>query len=306
MATYDLDQTQFLQVIAPTFDTATQDQILAYLNNQGIYPGGAGLAAVQISATPPIDAVSAPPPLNIPAQIAMFTATSFTVDTDANAIIKAIIALSQNSAVILTGHENVLLAAGNGNDQLFDDSSGNDELVGGAGNDALNDAGSGNDTLFGGTGNDTLTASGMGTDSLSADAGNDTLTGAGNGTYVLDGGRATIKSSLRASDRKPPTAVTATTTSSDPATATICSTAEPATTAFMRPATATIRSSAAPETTSSIPAARATTSFLVAMAMTPWRLPGAAPTFWMAAITTTSCWRRVAAWKRPTEVRATT
>jgi len=49
MAVYDLTQTQFLGTIEPNFDSTTQDQILNYLNGQGIYPGGAGTAAVRVA-----------------------------------------------------------------------------------------------------------------------------------------------------------------------------------------------------------------------------------------------------------------
>ncbi len=188
MGTVDLSQTDFLGTISATFDAATQNQILAYLQSQGIYPGGSGLAAVQESVSPPIDAVSAPPPLNIPAQIAEFLSTSFTVDTGSNATIKAVIATSLNSTAILAGQRSVLLAAGNGNDALDDTSSGNDQLVAGAGNDSLYHLGSGNNSLFGGAGNDSEYTNSSGTDSLAGEAGNDTLNGAGSGTYTLDGG----------------------------------------------------------------------------------------------------------------------
>src|SRR5262249_28528665 len=103
MAVYDLTHTQFLGLIEPDFESRTQDQILTYLNGQGIYPGGAGTAAVQMSAGPPL----APPgdmnPAGHPAQISVFTDTTFSVNTDANAIIKAIIANSLNSNVTLGG-----------------------------------------------------------------------------------------------------------------------------------------------------------------------------------------------------------
>src|SRR5262245_17365190 len=153
MATSNLDQTQFRATLAANFDTATQDQIIAYLQAQGIYPGGAGVAAVQQSASPPIDPA---------AQIAEFTASSFSVDTGTNAVIKAVIANSLNASVTLTGQVNVLLAAGNGNDTLLDTGSGNDSLLGGAGNDTLNYSGTGNDTLAGGDGNDVLVSVGSG------------------------------------------------------------------------------------------------------------------------------------------------
>src|SRR5262245_29590450 len=101
MAVYDLDQTTFLQTVAPTVDTTTQDQILAYLHDQGIYPGGLGTAPVQLAPYGhlPGPGTLAPPdsvlPAGVPAQIAEFGGpefpfTSFEVDTDANPDIKAI------------------------------------------------------------------------------------------------------------------------------------------------------------------------------------------------------------------------
>ena len=163
MAVYDLTQTQFLGTIEPNFDSATQDQILNYLHNQGIYPGGAGTAAVQLDVAPPLAPPASTAPAGHDAQISVFTSTNFSVNTDANATIKAIIANSLNSTVNLGGQASVLLAAGNGNDTLIDVGSGNSSLLGGSGNDNLNASGTGNDTLSGAAGNDTLVSPVMAT-----------------------------------------------------------------------------------------------------------------------------------------------
>src|SRR5262245_31693824 len=153
MAVYDLNQAQFLGTIEANFDSVTQDQILAYLNTQGIYVGGLGTAAVQLDTGP----ILAPPadenPAGHPAQIAVFSATNLTppnsIDTDANTDIKAIIAQNANSNFLLSGSESVLLASGNGADTLVDVGNGANLVIGGNGDDLLNYSGQGADTMLG-------------------------------------------------------------------------------------------------------------------------------------------------------------
>ena len=86
------------------------------------------------------------------------------------------------------------------NDQTFDGTTRNDNLVGDVGNDTLNGL-RGNDTLDGRAGNDTLFG-GDGNDTLIGDAGNDTLDGGrgrdrmvggiGDDTYIVDDRRDTV------------------------------------------------------------------------------------------------------------------
>ena len=147
MATYDLDQTEFVDTLT-NFDPDTINSILNYLHAQGIYTNPNDTAVVQITGMPPLDPT---------AQIAEFSANSFTVDTDSDTSIHAILAtgLGDNTA-ILQGQQDVLLGTGNGNDVLADQSSGNNELLGGSGNDSVFATGSGTDTIDGGGGNDII------------------------------------------------------------------------------------------------------------------------------------------------------
>jgi Ca2+-binding RTX toxin-like protein len=95
-----------------------------------------------------------------------------------------------------------LLDGGDGDDSLYDQTSGQDTLLGGLGNDRLDtytgtgnkllDGGLGDDFLYGGTGNDTLIG-GDGKDSLSGSAGDDSLSGgAGNDTLTAGAGLDTL------------------------------------------------------------------------------------------------------------------
>src|SRR5262245_28241636 len=103
MAVQDKTQAEFLITIETDFDSATQDQILQYLHNQGIYTPPTNTAPVQLSTAPPL----APPgditPSGKPAQISEFIDANFSVNTDSNVVIKAIIANSLNSNVTLGG-----------------------------------------------------------------------------------------------------------------------------------------------------------------------------------------------------------
>ena len=161
MATYNLDQTTFQSTLA-NFDATTQNQILQYLNSQGIYTWPGATARVQYQPPPPGGASVPPIDTGQGTQIAEFTPASFGVTTDSIATINAVIATGNNINVSMAGSENVLLASGNGNDILTDSSAGNDEIVAGAGNDSLTANGTGNDTVYGGAGNDTIVASGTG------------------------------------------------------------------------------------------------------------------------------------------------
>jgi hypothetical protein len=126
MATYNLNQSDFTNTLTANFDAATRQDILNYLNTQGIYgPGGSTNAQVQYQPTPPGGA--SVPPIEAGAQISEFTPTLFSIDTGSNANIKAVIATSLNVTVnIAAGNESILLASGNGNDALTDSTNNND------------------------------------------------------------------------------------------------------------------------------------------------------------------------------------
>ena len=110
MATYDLDQAQFVDTLT-NFDPDTINSILNYLHAHGIFSNPNDTAVVQINSLPPVDPA---------AQIAAFSASSFTVRHGSLPNIHAIIGINPgDTTAILTGHEDVLLAT-DGNDVLAD------------------------------------------------------------------------------------------------------------------------------------------------------------------------------------------
>ena len=85
------------------------------------------------------------------------------------------IALTKNNTYFLDDGDDVITAAGSGNDTIYG-GNGNDSILGSAGNDTL-EGGADNDSLYGGFGNDRLYG----------DAGNDSLDGGDGDDYLENG-----------------------------------------------------------------------------------------------------------------------
>ncbi|WP_050626312.1 hypothetical protein [Bradyrhizobium viridifuturi] len=123
MATYNLDQTDLKHAINSTIDHATQQQIFNYLINSGIgytNPDDGTAVPVQVGA-----GISNPDPS---ANVLIETNANNTVNTDAN--LKAIIEATNSDVTLsVNGSTPVLVATGNGNDQIFINNTGDTTVL---------------------------------------------------------------------------------------------------------------------------------------------------------------------------------
>lgn len=115
----------------------------------------------------------------------------FTDDTPVTLIVNtefagSIVLGNSDDDTTLSGHENIRIELGDGNNILTtDNGDGNIEVTAGAGNDSIF-IGSGNDTVNVGDGSDTVDGGG-GNDAIEAGSGNDSVEG-GEGNDTIDGG----------------------------------------------------------------------------------------------------------------------
>ncbi|WP_283810006.1 calcium-binding protein [Bradyrhizobium guangzhouense] len=220
MATYNLSETGLKSEMTPSVDPAIQQQIIDYLVGKTAYTDPDTGTTIQVQSGA---GISTPDPA---ANVLVEINASNTVTTDQN--LKAIIEdTPQNVSLVLNSNVSgadpsavdypVLIATGNGNNNIYLNTSGGDTvltgsgsdvvLIGvgpggitggdsinsGAGNDIISDNSTGGSTLSGGAGNDALyyynmTGGGGFGDTLLGGDGNDTLSAGGSNGSVLHGG----------------------------------------------------------------------------------------------------------------------
>ncbi len=168
-------------------ETFTFAEVLAFADDDGLFPGGGNFAPPPIGGVmvapsesegfgePEVSITSTAAPAPAPGPVA---ATAPTAGND-------ILILTAANEVMRAGAGNDNVSAGSGNDMVMGQ-SGADTISGGAGRDTLKGNG-GDDVLSGDGGADRLIG-GSGRDNLSGGGGSDTLKGGG-GADILDGGR---------------------------------------------------------------------------------------------------------------------
>src|SRR5579864_8811748 len=216
MATYDLDRTELNHLLTPNIDPSARTAILDYLFN-GVTPGShvaieddhgsssggesgddghardgktgsAGddhVSHVTVK-TVEVQVSDGTQPLDKDAVVLDLTSADNFVTTDS--ALKVIVEnVATDSHLYVGGTHGVLIATGDGNDQVTLADSGNDIVMTGKGNDSVY-AGAGHDSVYAGAGNDLLVAGSGSHQLLEGGKGSDLMYGGGGAYDSVIGG----------------------------------------------------------------------------------------------------------------------
>jgi Ca2+-binding RTX toxin-like protein len=193
MATYDLTQAELSGVISANLDASVRDFVLNFLFDDENSPGNSAFGHAQGMGhnNPPDDTIKVQisqgfQDLDKKAEALVLNNEHGVVETGGK--LEAIIQnVSGDSDLRVTGHQDVLVATGIGDNFVDMQNSGDDIVLTGSGQDTVFD-GAGNDTILAGNGNDSI-AGGDGNEQLfDGEAGNDTIFGGDGNFDTLSGG----------------------------------------------------------------------------------------------------------------------